>query len=608
MKLFHYLLLLFLVFVASEAMGGVWFYGSGEAVCLEEQLGFSSNDQKFITGDADDPTSVAKTGAAGSLYLRTNGLLYVKQDGGSSTNWEAALLDSSVSGVDNFVPLFNGTNALDSSAVDETELNLLNGRTYIPDVTGGTDGGLPIFSAANGIDNGGFAASTGAVSLNAGAVEVGTLPVARGGTNSSTALNNNFVMVSNAGAIAESATVTTTELGLLDGRTYIPDAAGANTQVAYFTAANTLASDADMTFDGTNLEVAGIALGGTPATEILAGTPSADSAKLISLQYFDDQRVEQENLSDTTSWTPTGSWTSNTTYTGNWYRVGEFMYMDILITLTGAPNATNLTVDIPSGYTIATAKLATTSFSFVEQSVVRMNDSSAGQRYYGAAQYLNTTTLQPKRFTISGSSVQDAAINATSPITFASGDSINIKAKIPITGWSSDSSFAADLTKKYAIAYHQDANNCEVTATAGAASAWTNFGTDTDCPGPTVLIDSGITVDTTDDDTAAEFTVTSLPAGTYLVRMCGKFGINSTQHGGIQIYDGSSGSAASGVRFQNGYFYHVCAERIYDYASTSNRTFQFRSSHGGGVMSLQNYRGSGGTTYKAQTHFYIQEL
>ena len=45
----------------------------------------------------------------------------------------------------------------------------------------------------------------------------GVLPVANGGTNSSTALNNGRVMVSSAGAIIESATITTTELGLLNG-------------------------------------------------------------------------------------------------------------------------------------------------------------------------------------------------------------------------------------------------------------------------------------------------------------------------------------------------------------------------------------------------------
>lgn len=44
-----------------------------------------------------------------------------------------------------------------------------------------------------------------------------TVTIAKGGTNSTTALSNNRVMVSSGGAIVESASVTTTELGFLDG-------------------------------------------------------------------------------------------------------------------------------------------------------------------------------------------------------------------------------------------------------------------------------------------------------------------------------------------------------------------------------------------------------
>jgi len=44
-----------------------------------------------------------------------------------------------------------------------------------------------------------------------------TVSIAKGGTNSTTALDNNKVMVSSSGAIIESANITTTELGFLDG-------------------------------------------------------------------------------------------------------------------------------------------------------------------------------------------------------------------------------------------------------------------------------------------------------------------------------------------------------------------------------------------------------
>jgi len=64
--------------------------------------------------------------------------------------------------------------------------------------------------------------SSGVVS--AGSVDVasevsGILPIANGGTNSSTALNNDFVMISSGGAIVEDSNVSTTELGYLDNVT-----------------------------------------------------------------------------------------------------------------------------------------------------------------------------------------------------------------------------------------------------------------------------------------------------------------------------------------------------------------------------------------------------
>jgi|GEM_PF-4325759 len=55
-------------------------------------------------------------------------------------------------------------------------------------------------------------------SLSAGVITSGIIPIARGGTNSSTALTNDFVMVSHSGAIKES-TINTTKLGFLSGVT-----------------------------------------------------------------------------------------------------------------------------------------------------------------------------------------------------------------------------------------------------------------------------------------------------------------------------------------------------------------------------------------------------
>jgi len=77
-----------------------------------------------------------------------------------------------------------------------------------------------------------FPDATGTVALE-GSIDLtsdvtGILPVANGGTNSSTALNNDRVIVSSGGSIIESATITTTELGLLNGIVSVSTGAGDN--------------------------------------------------------------------------------------------------------------------------------------------------------------------------------------------------------------------------------------------------------------------------------------------------------------------------------------------------------------------------------------------
>lgn len=59
--------------------------------------------------------------------------------------------------------------------------------------------------------------ATDPVAYSAFSSSTGTLKVSAGGTNSAAALGNDKVMVSSAGTIIESATITTTELGLLNG-------------------------------------------------------------------------------------------------------------------------------------------------------------------------------------------------------------------------------------------------------------------------------------------------------------------------------------------------------------------------------------------------------
>lgn len=87
MKLIKSFLALILIVLTMFANAGVWYYGNGEATNLEDKIGFDKHNQKIISGDTDDPTSVAKYGAKGSIYMRSGGGVYFKTDDGLSTNW-----------------------------------------------------------------------------------------------------------------------------------------------------------------------------------------------------------------------------------------------------------------------------------------------------------------------------------------------------------------------------------------------------------------------------------------------------------------------------------------------------------------------------------------
>lgn len=59
-------------------------------------LEFKRTNTKIITNDSDNPTTVAKEGDEGTIYIQDGtGDIYIKQDTGSSTNWFRAMLEGS---------------------------------------------------------------------------------------------------------------------------------------------------------------------------------------------------------------------------------------------------------------------------------------------------------------------------------------------------------------------------------------------------------------------------------------------------------------------------------------------------------------------------------
>lgn len=147
-------------------------------------------------------------------------------------------------------------------------------------------------------------------------------------------------------------------------------------------------------------------------------------------------------MSDWTSYTPTGSWSTNTTYTGKWRRVGDSAEIIFKLALAGAPTAANLTVNLPDGLLIDTTKLLEATADRLGDLTVFDDSADSGQiseRLLGEVRYSSTTAvscvvLDPT----SGNSHYERIINATTPITFANADKIFGRIVVPIQGWTSD--------------------------------------------------------------------------------------------------------------------------------------------------------------------------
>jgi len=154
----------------------------------------------------------------------------------------------------------------------------------------------------------------------------------------------------------------------------------------------------------------------------------------LSLNVFAQTKVPfayQDAVGPWTSFTPTGSWVTNTTYTGLYRKVGQNYEYDILITTSGAPTSTVLTVTLNA--TIDTSKMTSTSnfiFSLGLASIV-----DAGTQYYaGTVAYGSSTTVRVFVTKTDGTYAIPASVDQAVPFTFGSTDFVHLKFSVPIVG------------------------------------------------------------------------------------------------------------------------------------------------------------------------------
>jgi len=148
-------------------------------------------------------------------------------------------------------------------------------------------------------------------------------------------------------------------------------------------------------------------------------------------------------ISDWTAYTPGGSFT-NTTHTGFWRRAGDSMEIQIDGVLTGTPGAATFSVNLPSGYSIDTAKLSSVSTKVLglASSLDSGTAAYAGQNVV----YASTTSVNVQQ--IGASATWSQAV----PYTWAINDRFSLLFKVPITGWGSSVVMSQDTDTRVVAA------------------------------------------------------------------------------------------------------------------------------------------------------------
>ena len=181
---------------------------------------------------------------------------------------------------------------------------------------------------------------------------------------------------------------------------------------------------------------------------------STSSASTIKLDNFvvGPQTVNYgAPIGDWTSFTPTGTWSSNTTYTGFWRRVGDTMQIEAKAALSGAPSGA-FTLNLPSGYSIDTAKITGAISNNKSLGIASLVDSGTGE-FTGHVSYESATSVSAYYLIASTTNVQlnSAQVSHTAPYTFANGDAIYLQFQVPIVGWSSSVAFGSDSDTRVVV-------------------------------------------------------------------------------------------------------------------------------------------------------------
>lgn len=202
--------------------------------------------------------------------------------------------------------------------------------------------------------------------------------------------------------------------------------------IKMFTSSTTFSDtyEATVQFDSNTASVRLIAH--VASTSASAYTLQVDDVTLSPQSY-----IYGSPVSEWATWTPTGSWNTNVTYLGLMRRIGSEMEYQIRINCSGAPTATNLTVNLPSGHVIDTSKILDTvaTYGQLPGSSAQIGWVSSSSGVSLIAKYNTSTSVA--LFAMVGNNVPIYNANFmshNSPVTLANTDFVSIYLKLPIVG------------------------------------------------------------------------------------------------------------------------------------------------------------------------------
>lgn len=285
-------------------------------------------------------------------------------------------------------------------------------------------------------------------------------------------------------------------------------------------------------------------------------TTTSFTVTLKNLSIPPSNYIYGSPVTDWMSYTPTGTWVTNTTYTGKWRRVGDKMEVQILVTTSGAPTSATLRINIPSGFTIDTNKLVSTSFDQTSLGTSIATDNGVNN-YPGFVWYGDTTSVYPQINNSSGTYLAGTFVTQAVPFTFGATDSVSLSFCIPILGWSSSVQMSdqADTrvvaTRAY-VGSNQSISNASLTKVNVDSVSFDSNGT---------------------YDTANKKYVAPLP-GTYDVSLVWQFAANSTgqrvgyiyKNGSVYAQMNGSGNSSAGAAVVNSLISMVTGDYLEFYA------------------------------------------